>query len=331
VPVVIGEVDLESAPLLVYEGAIYMHQARTYLVDMLDWDGRIAQVRPVDVDYYTRASVSSTIRRLQPAQEQFEAGLVRAFGEVSVVSRATGYRKIKRYTHETLGFGLIDLPEILLETTGYWLITSEDLAERLYKLGILLRPNNYGPNWSQQRQLALARDEHRCRSCGATGDTVLHVHHIRPFREYGYIPGENENYRQANAIGNLITLCPGCHRRAESGQQARSALGGLAYVLRNLAPLYLMCDPGDIEVSAEARNPLTQSPTVVIYEGVAAGVGLSERLFELHQQLLDSALELVADCRCRDGCPACVGPPGEIGPDTKSVTRQLLQILTNAS
>ena len=65
-PVVIGEVDLESAALLVYEGAIYMHQAQTYLVEDLDWDGRIANVRPVDVDYYTRSSLGSTIRALRP-------------------------------------------------------------------------------------------------------------------------------------------------------------------------------------------------------------------------------------------------------------------------
>jgi DEAD/DEAH box helicase domain-containing protein len=150
---------------------------------------------------------------------------------------------------------------------------------------------------------------------------------MRPFRDFGYVPGENDYYRPANRLENLVTLCPSCHQRAEAQVQARSALGGLAYVLRNLAPLFLMCDPGDIQVTAEARNPLTQAPTVVIYEQVPAGVGFSRRLFELHNDLLDAALELVADCRCRDGCPACVGPPGEIGPDTKAVTRRLLEYL----
>lgn len=327
-PVVIGEVDLESAPLLAHEGAIYMHQARSYLVEALDWDGRIVHARPVEVDYYTRASVGSTIRTLRPENEQIEEGMTRAYGEVSVVTKATGYRKIKRYTHETLGFGDIDLPEILLETSGYWVILTQSLAEQLYELGILLRPNDYGPNWQKRRREALDRDAHRCRSCGASDQTGLHVHHIRPFREFGYVPGRNENYRQANELDNLMTLCSSCHRRAEAGQHARSALGGLAYVLRNLAPLFLMCDPGDIEVIAENRSPLTRAPTIVIYERVAAGVGFSQRLFELHGDLWSSALELVIDCRCRDGCPACVGPPTDIGPDTKVTTRQLLQILT---
>ena len=368
---VIGEVDLDTAPVMVYEGSIYMHQARTYLVEEFDWNGRIAHVRPIEVDYYTRASVGSSIRELNPEEtaEEFltqrrkeakeakeeekksaqSADILRAWGDVTVVTKATGYRKIKRYTHETLGFGEIDLPEMVLETSGYWLIFSDALTERLYNAGILLRPNNYGPNWQQLRQIVLARDGHRCRNCGAAGKDLtgsppetsasetglgepvrsrpLHVHHIRPFRDFNYIPGQNDNYKQANQPENLITLCPSCHKQAEAGQQARSALGGLAYVLRNLAPLYLMCDPGDIEVVAESRSPLTQAPTIVIYESVAAGVGFSQRLFEQHHDLLPAALELISDCRCRDGCPACVGPPGEIGPDTKQVTRQLLQML----
>jgi DEAD/DEAH box helicase domain-containing protein len=371
----IGEVDVERAPLIVHEGAIYMHLARTYLVEHLDWDGRIAYARPVEVDYYTRASVGSSIRELRAEEEmaltqsgkvakwqsgsvavsqskQVEksarldgrqsaqsADLLKAWGDVTIVSQATGYRRIKRYTHETLGFGEIDLPEITLETAGYWLIFSEALTEQLYDAGVLLRPNDYGPNWRQQRQKALERDGFRCRICGAAGredltgfeepvrSVTLHVHHKRPFRDYSYTRGVNENYLDANKLDNLVTLCPSCHRQAEAGQQTRSALGGLAYVLRNLAPLYLMCDPGDIQVSAESRSPLTQAPTIVVYERVAAGVGFSQRLYELHDTLLASALELVTECRCRDGCPACVGPPGEIGPETKAVTRRLLRML----
>jgi DEAD/DEAH box helicase domain-containing protein len=338
-PLVIGEVDLESAPMLVHEGAIYMHLAQSYLVENLDWDGRLAQVRPVDVDYYTRASMGSTIRAFRPEEEKSQSGLDIAHGELSVISSASGYRKIKRYSHETLGYGEIDLPDILLETTGYWLIFSPDLTELLWEAGILARPNDYGPNWQQQRRMALERDGYRCRTCGAQGvrgaangeqtarGIALHVHHIRPFRDYAYIAGRNENYRLANQLDNLVSLCPSCHRRAEAGQQTRSALGGLAYVLRNLAPLFLMCDVTDIQVSAESLNPLTKSPTLVIYERVAAGVGFSQRLYELHDELLAAALELVSDCRCRDGCPACVGPPGEIGPQTKMATKQLLQIL----
>jgi DEAD/DEAH box helicase domain-containing protein len=327
--VIIGEVDLESVHLLLYEGAIYIHQARTFLVESLDWDGRIANVYPVDTDYYTRSSVGSTIRHMAAQNEMVIDDLLRGFGQVLVVTKATGFRKIKRYTHETLGFGEIELPEMELDTDGFWLVFGEAITESLIEAGILARPNEYGPNWSHQRRMVLERDNQRCRTCGAEARSGngLHVHHIRPFRDYSYIPGVNDAYLQANDLENLVTLCPSCHRRAESSQRTRSALGGLAYVLTNLAPLFLMCAPGDIQVSAEIRNPLTRLPTVVIYERVSAGVGFSQRLYDLHDQLLHSALELVNDCLCRDGCPACVGPPTDIGPDTKAVTRKMLEIL----
>ncbi len=328
-PNVIGQVELAGAAMMVHEGAIYSHQAQTYLVERLDWDGRLADVRPVDVDYFTWANSGSSIRRLEAVAEREQGGLTVAFGEATIITQATGYRKVRRYTNETLGFGPIDLPAMTLETTGYWLVFSEALTDRLYDLGILLRPNDYGPNWQGQRRLALERDGRRCRTCGASGDEItLHIHHIRPFREYGYVPGTNDNYRLANQLDNLVTLCPSCHRRAELGQQTRSALAGLGYALGNLAPLFLMCDPSDISVSAESLSPVTRAPTLVVYERVPAGVGFSERLYELHDTLLAAALELVGDCRCTAGCPACVGPPADIGPDTKDVTRRLLGILT---
>ncbi|MBP6016060.1 MAG: DEAD/DEAH box helicase [Candidatus Promineofilum sp.] len=329
-PNVIGQVELASAAMMVHEGAIYSHQAQTYLVERLDWDGRLADVRPVDVDYFTWAASGSSIRRLEAVAEREHGGLTVAYGEATIITQATGYRKVRRYTSETLGFGPIDLPAMTLETTGYWLVFSEALTGRLYDLGILLRPNDYGPNWQGQRKLALERDGRRCRTCGASADeTLLHIHHIRPFREYGYLPGVNENYQIANHLDNLVTLCPSCHRRAELGQQTRSALAGLGYALGNLAPLFLMCDPSDISVSAESLSPVTRAPTLVVYERVPAGVGFSERLYELHDTLLAAALELVGDCRCTAGCPACVGPPADIGPDTKDVTRRLLAILTS--
>lgn len=321
-PETIGEVDLSSAPTLIHQGAVYMHQASAFVVEELDWENRLAHVRPVEIDYYTRASSGSSIRELTPYSEQTAGDLLRAYGDVFVVTQATSYRKIKQYSHETLGFGEIDLPPMELDTSGYWLIFGSDLTERLYTEGVLLRPNYYGTNWDKQRLLALKRDNHRCQTCGATGhDVTLHVHHIQPFRTF------EGDYQTANQLHNLATLCPSCHRRAEEGQRTRSALGGLAYTLGNLAPLFLMCDPGDIEVSAETRSPLTKSPMVVVYERVPAGVGFSQRLYDLHDQLLSAAHELISDCTCRDGCPACVGPPADIGSNTKAITQQLLAIL----
>jgi hypothetical protein len=75
----------------------------------------------------------------------------------------------------------------------------------------------YGPGWSKQAAKARARDR-QCVMCGAargTNGRVLDVHHIHPRRKFGYVPGQNVNYRWANHLANLMTLCPACHIRIE--------------------------------------------------------------------------------------------------------------------
>jgi DEAD/DEAH box helicase domain-containing protein len=254
---------------------------------------------------------------------------VRGYGEILVTTRATGYRKIKRYTHEVLAWAPIDLPEQEWRTIGYWLALSEKLTARLQEAGVLSPPADYGPNWPAQRAAARARDGCRCRHCGAPErEGRQHdVHHITPFHAFGYLPGVNDLYELANRLENLITLCPTCHRRAERTQGARGALSGLAYLLRNLAPLHLMCDPGDLGSVVQARAPVTGLPTVTLYDRAPGGAGLSIRLYELHDELLEAALDVVRRCPCAGGCPGCVGPAGGAGSGTKSLTRRLLEAI----
>lgn len=78
-----------------------------------------------------------------------------------------------------------------------------------------------GPNWRRQANKARHRDHHTCRYCGKNhrrGERLFPVHHIVPFRNFEYVPGVNENYREANQLSNLITLCPRCHSHAEFGK-----------------------------------------------------------------------------------------------------------------
>ena len=326
-PVVIGEVDRAAAPVMLHEGAVYIHEGRTFLVSRLDWENALAEVQPAEVDYYTDAGEAVDLEVQEVFDADEHAAARRAHGRMLVTAQAASFRKIKRYTHETLGYGTIDLPPREFETTAYWLWFDPDLVRRLEEEGVLLAPNDYGPSWQAARRAALARDGRRCRQCSAPEREGRghEVHHLRPFREFGYVPGENRNDRQANDLDNLITLCAACHQRAEAGRGTRSALGGLAYALGNIAPLYLMCDPRDLGVEAETRSKTTHGPTITFYDRVAEGLGLSERLYELHGELLAGALELVESCGCRDGCPACVGPSGVGGSEVKLLTVWLLR------
>ncbi len=332
-PQVIGQMDRPSAPILLYQGAVYLHGGETYMVESLDWDKGLALVRAADLDYYTRASSATDVRII----EEYSAGeetrrhgdTVNGYGEVLVTTRATGFRKIRRYTHETLGWEPIDLPEQTLRTVGYWLVLSEELTARLEEAGVLPPPLDYGPNWATQRDAARERDGYRCRHCGTPErEGRQHdVHHLTPFRVFGYVPGVNDLYLFANQLENLITLCLACHRRVEQARGARGALSGLAYLLQNLAPLHLMCDPGDLGAAVQARAPETGLPTITLYDRAPGGAGLCVRLYELHDELLTAALDVVRRCPCADGCPGCVGPAGESEPGTKELTRQLLETI----
>lgn len=126
---VIGEVDQFSAPMLVHEGAIYMHESRQYHVDTLDWERRKAYVHEVAVDHYTDAEEKTHIKVLEVEAQEAVPGGHKALGEVSVTTIPTIYKKIKFGTHENVGWGKISLPELEMHTTAYWWeIAPEELA-----------------------------------------------------------------------------------------------------------------------------------------------------------------------------------------------------------
>jgi len=330
-PQVIGEVDRATAPILLHEGAVYLHEDRSYLVTRLDWDNALATVEAAEVDYYTDAGEAVHLEVLEAFDADESGDARRAHGWVELTAQTTSYRKVKRYTHETLGYGQIDLPDRTYETSAYWLWIGEDTVRWLEDEGVLMAPIDYGPSWGAAADGARARDGHRCRQCGAPErqGRSHDVHHVRGFREFGYIPGENRHDRLANHLENLITLCPSCHQRAESARGARSALSGLAHALGNIAPLFLMCDPRDLGTTVELRAKGTRAPTITLYDRVPEGLGLAERLYDLHADLLRGAGELVEGCVCLDGCPACVGPVGPGGGQVKTLTIQLARALSS--
>ncbi len=322
--ITIGQVDLLSAMWMVHPQAIYLHEAQTYLVDDLNLEEKIAYLHPVDVDYYTEPRREVTVEKVSVIKEAPAQGCTQNYGEIIVTTQVTGYRQTRWYTHEQLGMGTVSLPPTQLNTTGYWITLDDKTVEALRTQMLWTNdPNDYGPAWPQIRLRVLERDGHRCQICGALEvNRPHHVHHKIPFRAF-------PSAELANRLDNLITLCPTCHRRAEQAVRMGSGLAGLAYVLGNLAPFFVMCDSGDLGVQSDPVSPLGDGkPTVVIYDNIQAGIGLSERLFEMHSELLLRARETVSTCPCSDGCPSCVGPGGEIGVGSKRETLAILEALT---
>jgi DEAD/DEAH box helicase domain-containing protein len=130
-PQVIGEMDQFTAPVLLHEEAVYLHEGAQFHVDRLDWDEKKAYVRPVEVDYYTDALASVTVQVLDSFGGPEGAGVARSHGEIKITSLASMFKKIRFHTHENIGSGPIHLPEQTLHTTGYWLTVDEDLWRSL--------------------------------------------------------------------------------------------------------------------------------------------------------------------------------------------------------
>lgn len=108
---VLGTVEPAAAPVTVHPGAVYLHDGNAWQVVSLDLDTGRAVVVPADGSIYTRASARTDLRPLRMLAEREEHGARVAHGELEVRTRATGYRKVRFRTHETVGWGTIDLPE----------------------------------------------------------------------------------------------------------------------------------------------------------------------------------------------------------------------------
>jgi DEAD/DEAH box helicase domain-containing protein len=321
----IGTVDGESATWMTHPGAIYLHEAQSYFVKELNLEEHIARLQPIESDYYTEPLQQTSIEVLSESAQAAILGGEKKWGELQVTTQVTGFRKRRWYTHENLGEEPLDLPPADLQTTGYWLSLFEETIARLREMGAWSNdPNNYGPDWPRIRDRVRARDKYTCQVCGTLETSRQHdVHHKIPFRAF-------TSLAEANRLENLTTLCQSCHRQAEENVRMRSGLAGLAYVLGNLAPLFLMCDTRDLGTHIEpVENKTFGQPTVVLYDSIPAGIGFSQKLFEMHNELIARALELVSECPCGDGCPSCVGPGGENGYGGKQEALAILRELTN--
>ncbi len=281
---VIGETDFTSGPATLHEKAIYILEGQLFQVERLDFAGRKAYLKSADCDYYTDAITYTKVTILEtfetgasslqlpasssrlPASSECSSPESRVpspgknHGEVHVVSRVVGFKKIKFYTNENIGSGELDLPEQQMHTSSYWLTIPSSVMASL------------------------------------------------PF----------------------------------GADDRRDGVVGLAFAMKNVAQLLLMCDGHDIGLSVDGGSPdrsmrtgglggapeaVAAEPNVFIYDNYPGGIGFSRPLFEMHDLLLDRTRELIDGCDCLTGCPSCVGPEGNTGPHAKQVASRILSTL----
>jgi DEAD/DEAH box helicase domain-containing protein len=320
----IGLVDYSSALWMVHKDAVYLQEGQQFRVESLDLAVGEAILKPGNFDYYTLPQLETNISLINTHESTRIIGGQKSYGELLVSQKVAGYKKIRWDTQEILGVEpILDLPIIELQTTGYWFQLGSDSVDTLRNMGFWSSDSNqYGKDWEKIRNSVRRRDSFTCQSCGKVESSQeFHVHHRVPFRQF-------QDQKAANRMDNLVTLCPVCHMKAEAVIRIRSGLSGCRYVLANLAPLFLMCDVRDLGSTIDPQCKFCGGqPAVIFYDQVPGGIGLSKSLFENHIQILYSARDLVIDCSCKDGCPACVGAAGSLAEGGKLETLALLDCL----
>jgi len=241
----LGHVDRPQALTTLHRGAIYQHQGVQYQITELDWPGRRAYAKRVDVDWYTEAETETEIQVLQEDGEVATTLSRQGHGDVHVTTLATLFKRIRFYTNENVETGPIDLPPEEMDTTALWVVVEKELEQQV---------------------------------------------------------------------------------RLNEGTRA-GAVGGLAHLLRGVAPLFVRMGGGALRARGFACHPHWERPVAMLYEGVPGGVGLAESLFAVREELLRAALEVLEACPCRGGCPGCIGLARDRGPEARRATEDILRSL----
>ena len=130
-PRVIGEVDYSGAFYHIFPQATYVHDGISYQVEELDFPNRKAYVRRADSDYYTDAEDRTSVRILDVFDEGKPVAARPFHGEVHVSTKVVGFKKIRYYTQENVGYGEVNLPERQMSTTAYWARLSGKMLDGL--------------------------------------------------------------------------------------------------------------------------------------------------------------------------------------------------------
>jgi DEAD/DEAH box helicase domain-containing protein len=122
----LGTVDAAAAHGTVHEGAVHLHQGRTYLVRRLDLDDAAALVEEADPPYSTMARDTTAISVLEVDREEPWGDCRLFFGSVEVTHQVVSFLRRKLITGEVLGETKLDLPPRTLRTRAVWWTVPED-------------------------------------------------------------------------------------------------------------------------------------------------------------------------------------------------------------
>lgn len=117
-----------------------------------------------------------------------------------------------------------------------------------------------------------------------------------------------------------------CERLARHNLDLAGGLHGAEHALIGIMPRHVLCDRRDIGGFSSSLFPSTAAPTILIYDGVEGGVGLAEKGYALFDDIAASALAVVRECTCEEGCPGCIFSP-KCGSDNQPLDKQATEVI----
>jgi len=327
---VIAEVDYSSAPETIYEGAIYMIQSAPYQVERLDWEGRKAFVTKTQAEYYTDAIDYTRLKILDeenrapvgapssgamglennrgheaaptggsinsvgapPSGSINETRTKVSQGEVHLVRRIAGYKKIRYYTHENIGFGNIDLPDQEMHTTSVWWQVNPDALFGDASVG--------APAFG-----AIDEPGNRGQETAPTGESINRA---------GTAPWPRSHMSRQEALDGFLGAGYALHIVAAMRMLSEPRDIGRAVGDGNAEWFATVGSNGRgrlLNKDGEAVDPMGLqrfTPTLFLYDNYPGGIGISAPLFENRAAIVADAQALVGACECAHGCPSCIGP-----------------------
>ena len=125
--VLIGEVDEARAYKTVHEGAVYLHQGRSYRIFALDLAEHTAVARLYDGDEYTIPRSDTDVTVLEELEAVPWGRCRMHFGRVEVANQVLAYERKRVMTDESLGVFELDLPRQHLVTQALWLTIPDEV------------------------------------------------------------------------------------------------------------------------------------------------------------------------------------------------------------
>ncbi|MFI9810567.1 DEAD/DEAH box helicase [Saccharothrix variisporea] len=122
----LGTVDPGAACWTVHDGAVYLHQGESYVVDRLDLESGIALVHAEKPEWSTTARDTKDITVVRTLESRVFDGVTVCLGEVEVTSQVVGYLR-KLPSGQVIDAVPLDMPTQTLLTRAVWYTVDADL------------------------------------------------------------------------------------------------------------------------------------------------------------------------------------------------------------